>query len=230
LNNICQDLACAGFLAFNAEHRHACPHTEMTNAGPPGDGQQDPPSDGRPPQQTDDVQRAIRAARTNGLCNGKVVLLGFSGGAGHVAWWAIAGTTMDDKPEAIVGCSGPYNVGNADLLATPSKDDVENYIGHHTDEGQTFIAAAKAASSYWLPITSTPCPVLLFNGTNETIPQSELSDMVGHLNGAGGSVEYHWITGSKHAADYWCKDYDDGNGQTVKDRSIEFLKGVLGIQ
>src|SRR5215510_7177434 len=34
--SIAQDLANAGYLAFANEYRLAPPHTEMTNAGPPG--------------------------------------------------------------------------------------------------------------------------------------------------------------------------------------------------
>jgi acetyl esterase/lipase len=227
LADVCQDLACAGFLAFSVEYRRACPHTQMTDAGPPGDGQQDPPSDGRPPEQTDDIQRAILAGRNDPHCNGKVVVLGFSAGAGHGAWWAIAGTAGQDKPDAVVGCSGPYNLVNTDILATTNADDIENYIGVHVGNSQ-FNTAAKAASSYWLPFTSTPCPVLLFNSDQETIPKSELLDMSTHMTHYGGSVESHLILGSSlHGHKYWCLDY--GSGTTVRDRSIAFLKEVLGM-
>ena len=202
----------------------------MNDPKPIGDGQQDPPSDGRPPQQTDDIQRAIRAARNNQLCNQKVVLLGFSGGAGHAAWWAIAGATGTDKPEAVVGCSGPYDLNNDDILdILNNRNDIVNYIGVDFGDPQ-FEAAAKAASSYWLPFTSTPCPVLLFNSECETIPQSEMWNMAAHLSSPpfGGTVETHLLLGNLHGSEYWCSDY--GEGTTVKQRSIDFLKGVLGMQ
>src|SRR2546423_2393055 len=111
-SNVAQDLANNGFVTFAVEYRLAPPHIEMTNAGPPGDGQQDPPSDGRPPQQTDDMQRAIRAARSPasgsvafGKVNGKVVVAAGSSGATLALWWAIAGSNNDDTPDAVVGCS-----------------------------------------------------------------------------------------------------------------------------
>ena len=38
IGQIAADCAAAGFITFAAEHRLAPPHTEMTNAGPPGNG------------------------------------------------------------------------------------------------------------------------------------------------------------------------------------------------
>src|SRR5438552_1036785 len=78
IGHIAQTLADAGYICFASEHRLAPPHTEMTNAGPPGDGQQDPPSGGHPTEQTDDVRLALRAARTDSRCNGQMGMVGSS--------------------------------------------------------------------------------------------------------------------------------------------------------
>src|SRR5256885_1110452 len=55
---VAQDLANAGFISFAPDFRLAPPHLEMNDPINPGDGQGLPPvqnSDGRPPQQTDDI-------------------------------------------------------------------------------------------------------------------------------------------------------------------------------
>src|SRR5262245_12596822 len=187
---VAQDMANAGYLGLAAEHRLAPPHTTMTNAGPPGDGQQDPPSDGRPPQQTDDIQRAIRAARADPQCNGTVVAIAGSAGADLTAWWGISGTHGDDQPDAWVGLSGAYDLDSSDGLALNQfRGAVENYINHTTDVGTTFHNAAKAASSYWLTVTGTPPPCLMFSSQNDTVPASIFNNMVTKMTNAGGTVE-----------------------------------------
>jgi acetyl esterase/lipase len=227
--SVAQDVANAGYLSLAIEHREAPPHTAMSTAGPPGDPQADPPSDGRPPQQTDDVQRAIRAARAHSQCNGKVAMLGFSSGGAHCAWWAISGSANDDQPDAVVTCSGSFDLDNADLLASAiGKTTVQNYINHLVTEGQPFIDAAKAASPYWLSIGSTPPPILIFNSTAETIPQSVYSTMVTKMTNAGGTVESHLRTGTEHSEDYWYLGYG-GSFSTVKDCSIDFLDRMLSV-
>jgi acetyl esterase/lipase len=64
-----QDLAAAGYIAFSIEYRLA----------PPGalPGQI---SDGRFPDQTDDVKLAVRTARADRRCNGQVGAVGGSAG------------------------------------------------------------------------------------------------------------------------------------------------------
>lgn len=233
---VCQDLANAGYVAFAVEYREAPPANAMTHAGPPGDPQNLLFSDGRPPQQTDDVQRGIQYARNPpitsaayGKTNGKVVYLGFSCGGAHGAWFTIAGATNDDKPDAFVACSGPFDLDNADGLAMSTfRTSVENYINHTTDQGVTFHNAAQAASPYWLTVTSTPSPALLFNSTAETIATSIFTNMVAKYTSAGGTIESHLRTGTEHATDYWYLGYG-GSFSTVKDCVIDFFNRQLGI-
>ena len=70
-----QDLAAAGYIAFSIEYRLA----------PPGalPGQT---SDGRFPDQSDDVKLAIRTARPDPRCNGQVGAVGGSAGGYQVAF------------------------------------------------------------------------------------------------------------------------------------------------
>jgi hypothetical protein len=226
---VAQDLANAGYLAFAAEHRLAPPHTTMTNAGPPGDGQQDPPSDGRPPEQTDDVQRAIRAARADPQCNGEVVAIAGSAGADLTSWWGISGTHGDDQFDAWVGLSGPYDLDSSDGLAKSQfRGFVENYINHTTDEGSTFHNAAKAASSYWLTVSGTPPPCLMFSSQDDSVPVSIYNNMVTKMTSAGGTVESHVRTGSRHSFDYWYLDCGAGcSFSSVKECTIDFLNRML---
>lgn len=219
--NVAQDMANAGFVTFAIEYRLSPPHSTMPN-------QVDPPSDGRPPQQTDDIQRAIRTARFDPQCNGKVVMLGYSGGGAHSGWQLLTGTAGDDRPEAMVSCSGPFDLDNSDFLAN-SQDlsDTENYINHTIGEGAPFHTAAQAASAYWRPLPSgSPAPFLGFNSTNEIIPISELTNMVAKLNAGGGVVESHAVTGTGHAVEYWNQPYG-GTFATVKLCAIDFLNRAL---
>jgi len=172
IGQIAADCAAAGFITFAAEHRLAPPHTEMTNAGPPGNGQQDPPSAGHPPEQTDDVVRAIRAARADSRCNGKVGVIGASGGGAHMGWALVTGANGDDRPDVMVALSGVFDNDNADILLNASDlDNIENYIDHTIGEGAPFHTAAQASSSYWQTIHSGGLtPALLFNSIRETTP------------------------------------------------------------
>jgi acetyl esterase/lipase len=228
---ICRDLADAGFLALGIEYRLAPPHTTMSDAGPPGDPQFDPPSDGRPTQQTDDVQRAIRAARADPQCNGKVDAVGGSAGAAHTAWWGIAGTTGDDRLDALAGLSGSYDLDSADGLALNEfRGAVETYLNHTTDEGQTFHDAARAASPYWLTPSGTPAPCLFFHSqTENSVPQSIFDNMVTKMTNAGATTESHLRTGDVlHSFDYWYLGYG-GSFSTVKECTIDFFNRMLKI-
>ncbi|HEY4284152.1 MAG TPA: hypothetical protein VGM62_13890, partial [Chthoniobacterales bacterium] len=194
----------------------------------------DPPSDGRPPQQTDDIQRAIRAARSPdsssaafGKVNGKVVMVGGSSGACHAAWWALLGTNNDDRPEAVVCLSAFFDLDEAASLLVPKlKGVVQNYTNHLLTEGTPFHVAAQAASAYWQTPNGTPCPVLLINSTSETIPATNYNEGVTKFTDAGGTVESHLRTGTEHAWTYWDLGYG-GSFDTVKDCAIDFLDRMI---
>jgi len=217
---VAQDLQAAGFLALAADYRLAPTHTTMPQ-------QVDPPSDGRPPQQTTDMQTAIRAARADSQCNGQVAIVGFSAGASHGSWWSLIGTGSD-KPDALVGCSGVYDDDNSDLLSIPQDlSDITNYI-NMAHGNPAFDATAKAASPYWLTATGSMPPFLMFNSTAETIPVSVFNNMVAKMTALGGTVESHLRTGTEHASDYWYLSYG-GMFPTVKACTIDFLDRMFGI-
>jgi hypothetical protein len=72
--------------------------------------------DGHYPEQTDDVQLAIRTARADPRCNGLVYCVGGSAGGSHSAFMAATGTAGDDMPDlvAILSC-GVSNLFDSNL-------------------------------------------------------------------------------------------------------------------
>src|SRR6476646_2090345 len=71
---VSEDLAAAGFVAFSTEYRLSPPHNDMNAAvhGPMAQDSVFPVDDGHYPEQTTDVQMAIRAARIDPRCDGHV--------------------------------------------------------------------------------------------------------------------------------------------------------------
>jgi NAD(P)-dependent dehydrogenase (short-subunit alcohol dehydrogenase family) len=95
------DLADAGYIAYAIEYRLA-PNGLIA-------GQV---SDGRFPQQSDDVKMAVRAARADPRGNGQVGAVGGSAGGYHTAFVAATGAYGDDRIDVGVSLSG----GDAELL------------------------------------------------------------------------------------------------------------------
>ena len=85
-DSVSQDLAAGGFLALSTEYRLAPLHTEMNTPSHPAPSQNTviPVDDGHYPEQTDDVQMAIRSARADSRCSGLVYGVGGSAGGSHV--------------------------------------------------------------------------------------------------------------------------------------------------
>lgn len=120
-----RDLAGAGFWALGTEYRLAPPHTPMNVAGGhPSPGQDTVTDDGYYPEQTADVQLAIRTARADVRCNGTVYLIGGSAGGSHTAYMAATGTPGDDMPDlvAILSC-GVSNLADPNVWQYPDPGD-----------------------------------------------------------------------------------------------------------
>ncbi len=135
---VAQDLAHAGFLALATEYRLAPPHAYMNTPTHPAQSQNsfNPSDDGHYPEQTTDVQMAIRAARSDSRCDGRVYGVGGSAGASHVAYMMATGTPGDDQFDLGVCCSGVYKLNDQAHLAvnyppgeTNFHDASMNYIG-----------------------------------------------------------------------------------------------------
>jgi len=135
---VAKTLAGAGFFALATEYRLAPPHTQMNTPQhpPPSQNSVSPIDDGLYPEQTTDVQMAIRAARHDPRCNGLVYCIGGSAGASHSAYMAATGTPGDDMPDLIVCLSGVYDFADLEHLETPCVpgetcfwEGLTNYLG-----------------------------------------------------------------------------------------------------
>lgn len=241
---VATDLAAAGFLTFAIEHRLAPPAIAMQSAGPPGDPQSTL-STGRPPQQTDDVGLAIATARAYTGCNGSVVAVGGSSGAGHLLFAATfaAGTS---RPDVVVCLSGIYDMADLESLGedpaagrNPTySDNLTNYIGVEPYTAPSYEAAAKAASAYWQTrIATTPVPILLVSADADTIPKPQYDRTKASLIANGRDAEFIWrTTGStnadsnEHAFSAWSKTTTLGGAFPIlKNYAVDFLFRKLSV-
>ena len=196
-----RDLAAAGFIAFSIEYRLA-PNGALA-------GQL---SDGRFPDQSDDVKLAVLAARSDPRCNGQVGSVGGSAGGYETAFVAGTGTVGQDRIDVGVSLSGAYDL--SDFTPDPGLPTfitlVTNYVGVDASD----IPALQAASPAYLADAAT-APLFLIHSSQDPMPFSQQADMASSLDGLG--VTNYWaltIPGSQHSFEYW---------ETVKDQAISFL-------
>lgn len=195
-----QDLASAGYIAFSIEYRLA----------PPGAlaGQV---SDGRFPDQTDDVKLAVSTARNDPRCNGQVGAIGGSGGGSHVVFVAGTGTAGSDRIDVGVSLSGAMDYSDFSPPSTPYyMSSVTNYVG----VASTDTAPLRAASPAWV-VDSQTAPLLLVNSLNESMPYSQLPDLVQHLDAAGVTTyQVIALAGGNHSFSNWT---------AVKEQALAFV-------
>ncbi|MBA3650974.1 MAG: alpha/beta hydrolase, partial [Chthoniobacterales bacterium] len=206
--NCAQDMAAAGYIAFSIEYRLA----------PPGalPGQV---SDGRFPDQSDDAQVAIRAARADQRGNGQVAAVGGSGGGYLTAFWAGSGTPGDDRIDVGVSLSGVYDL--SDFSPNPTLNYFTSTVTNYVDVDSTDTEALRAASPAWL-VDSAIAPLLMVNSISDPMPYSQMGDMIEHLD-ALGVTNYQAISfpGGTHAFANW---------PSVKEQALAFIaNGFAGI-
>ena len=199
-----QDLAEAGMNAFIISYRLA----------PPGSipGQR---SDGRYPDQTNDVLLAVHAARVDRRGNGKVGAVGGSAGGSHVVYVAAAGTKGDDQIDVGVSLSGAYDFADEDSWTWQDGsfyDWVTNYVGSR-DPAKLADASPISFVNKHMP------PLLLYASTDEAMPPQQLSNLIAALNTLR-SKNYQVTTfsGHGHSFAYWSK---------IRPDAIAFLMSVL---
>ena len=203
-----QDLAAAGYLALAIEYRLAPPGALLGQV-----------SDGRFPDQNDDVNLAIRTARSDSRCNGQVGAIGGSSGGYLTAYAATTGTIGSDRIDVGVSLSGAY-----DMTDFSANDHLEGYtenVTNYVNVTPSDTLALQAASPAWRADKST-APLLLINSTHDSMPYSQLPDMIEHLD-ALGLTNYQVLTlpGDNHA---WA------NWPFVKDQAVTFLaNGFAGV-
>ncbi|MEO7724053.1 MAG: alpha/beta hydrolase [Chthoniobacterales bacterium] len=199
--NCAQDMAAAGYIAFSIEYRLA----------PPGalPGQV---SDGRFPDQSDDAQVAIRAARADQRGNGQVAAVGGSGGGYLTAFWAGSGTPGDDRIDVGVSLSGVYDL--SDFSPNPTLNYFTSTVTNYVNVDATDTEALRAASPAWL-VDSAIAPLLMVNSISDPMPYSQMGDMIEHLD-ALGVTNYQAISfpGGTHAFANW---------PSVKEQALAFI-------
>ena len=199
-----QDLSDAGMNAFIISYRLA----------PPGmlPGQT---SDGRYPDQTNDVHLAVRAARQDPRGNGKVGAVGGSAGGSHTVYVAATGTPGDDQIDAGVSLSGAYNFGDTASWSWQGGyffSSVSNYVG--ATDAKTLTAASPIAF-----IKAPMSPLLLYASADESMPPQQITDLIAQLNTVRAKNYQQTVySGHGHAFAYWSKISPD---------VIEFLLDVL---
>ncbi len=120
-DSVSLDLAAAGYLALSTEYRLAPPHTPMNapNHLAPSQDTVVPADEGHYPEQTTDVQMAIRAARRDPRCDGRVYGVGGSAGASHALYVTATGTPGDYQFDLVVFLSGVYDLADVAWLTDP---------------------------------------------------------------------------------------------------------------
>jgi acetyl esterase/lipase len=199
-----QDLAEAGMNAFIISYRLA----------PPGkiSGQR---SDGRYPDQTNDVLLAVHAARVDGRGNGKVGAVGGSAGGSHLIYVAATGTKGDDQIDVGVSLSGAYDFADEESWTWQDGsfyDWVTNYVGSRDP-------AKLAAASPITYVNKRMPPLLLYGSMNEAMPPEQLTNLTMTLNSFRVSnYQVTTFSGHGHSFSYWSK---------VKRDAIAFLQDTL---
>ena len=199
--NVAEDLGNAGFFGLATEYRLAPPHDEMDSPSHPVPGQNDvfPVDNGHYPEQTDDVQLAIRTARADPRCDGRVYCVGGSAGAAHSVYMAATGAAGDDRPDLVVGLSGPYELDDLAHLQAPCVPDetcfveaVLNYLPEPSatdvvDHNYTPYLADLHAASPTTYVNSDMPPLFLTCSSNDTggVDTFQLPDLIAKLNLVG---------------------------------------------
>jgi hypothetical protein len=249
--NVAQDMSKAGFFGLAVEYRLAPPHGPMNSPRHPFPGQNQvrPADDGHYPEQTDDVQLAIRTARADPRCDGRVYCLGGSAGGSHSLYMAATGRVGDDRPDLIVGCSGVYNMSDPSFIGQACDDPVTcphsactNYLGirdNYPNFTPADIAALTAASPD-INLTFNTCPIFVMRSSNDATGISQTFDLLIETMTDIGLTEsrsavpeagqYKQATipvrAFAHAFDYWDLPFDGVAGHpTVATTVVTWLQG-----
>jgi acetyl esterase/lipase len=200
-----QDLAAAGYIAFSIEYRLA----------PPGflPGQV---SDGRFPDQSDDVKLAIRTARADSRCDGHVGAVGGSAGGYFAGFCVATGTPGDDRLDVGVGLSGAYDL--SDFSPNPNLSYYSATVSNYVGVTSTDTASLRAASPAWLA-DSTIAPLFMVNSVRDSMPYDQMGDMIEHLDSLGvTNYQARSLAGGPHAFACW---------PSVKDQALTFIANAF---
>ncbi len=203
MHQAARDAAAVGFNAFLVEFRSAPPDKLP--------GQK---SSGRYPEQTNDLKKAVRAARQYPGGNGKVGAIGGSSGGSHDVYLAATGSKGDDRLDAAVAISGAYDFTDpGSLQRPPFRRKVANYVG------SSDMDALRKAS----PITyvdSEVAPLYVIASKDESMPPEQFSDLIRKLKEVGAKGFKQLLRPGHH--------HSFSNWPDVSERALDFLKEHLG--
>lgn len=236
---VAQDLADNGYYVFVASYRLApCGQIE---------GQPCHINDattGRPPQQTNGVKAEIRAIRADSRFNGKIGVVGGSGGGSHALFSVLDTSTSSTwnpslRPDCAVGLSGAYDLSDR----TP-----EDYGPHHDSPVGTFaydatnyvndisLTTQKMKSPIWLVFTPTQTldfkPVMLINSRYDPMPYHQPYALACAFQAHSIDPSLYTVITVPDAIDHAFALWTDGDGgypttKLISTRVIEFLDAHL---
>lgn len=184
-----RDLSAAGMNAFVIDYRLA----------PPGmiPGQK---SDGRYPDQENDVIVAIRAARADFRGNGKVGAVGGSAGGSHIVYTAANGTAGDDRVDAGVCLSGAYDYADKTSW-TWQAGAFFGWVSNYVNSTDPIVLGAASPIAF---IKGPLPPLKLYSSTTDPMPPQQLTNLVEQLNDLTIlNYEQTVLAGRAHAFAYW---------------------------
>jgi hypothetical protein len=161
-----------GFIAIYFETRLMLGGAEG-GAGLPGQI-----TDGRAPQQINDVSQAIRWIRADARCNQFVLGVGGSGSAGNTLHKALVGTRGDDLFDAVVVMSAPTDASDRDpdMYQRIINIMCDYYHADPNDTSQATLDRIRSESPIG-NIGNDPSPIFHYNGGLEStgIPPSQFN-------------------------------------------------------
>ncbi len=194
-------------------------------------------TDGKYPQQTDDMKVAMRYMRTNPggfgyTVTGKVASIGGSAGAYIALWMALDGTAALDKADAAICLSPVTDMSNRDTVSGLFKGVCQQYGRTTAADTPSELATLLSESPIALTL-ATANPILHFNGDNEQMPLTEFSRMVTAMATAGAAGYTPVLNtgnplGRLHSWAYWTTGTHGGLPFTgVSDTAIAWLTSVF---
>jgi acetyl esterase/lipase len=174
---VSKSLTAAGYMVFMTEYRTAPPNKLAGQV-----------SLGRWPDQTNDVELAAAAAKTDSRSNGEVFVVGGSAGASHAAYLAAEGLV-----KAAVSISPPMQLDDpVSLQNSAFRNDVNNYAPNHLAE-----ASPNAL------FTSGQPPIFVIAFAQDHIPTPQHTIACSHLDALGASYADLLLPGAGHSWDAW---------------------------
>jgi dienelactone hydrolase len=208
--DVAQDLAMVGYLALAIEYRLAPPHSAMNSPQHVSPGQNDVGDDGYYPESVADMRMAIRAARADPRCNGKVGAIGGSSGAAFPIYWAGTGTAGDDKLDVAVSLSPPTDFHDPASLADTSRANFAIVVTNYVNSTDASDGGPLDMASPYKFVTSSMCPYFIIAADNDSMPLEQFPDMIRALDAAGvTNYQALLLRSNQHGFQFWPDVKDD---------------------